>query len=147
MELKPVYLLAPAPEPPRVSRRAFLGGMSTVLLGGLAAGFGLGRRISPRRSPVDSRPETVDRAVAWARGVAAGPMEQLVASRAAFLPVAWANPEDEALWRGVDALVERALTLGENEAGKAIARDLLVCLEGSRRYPVEIMERLVRLGR
>ncbi|MCC6784224.1 MAG: hypothetical protein IT457_15385 [Planctomycetes bacterium] len=102
MELKPVYLLAPEPEPRRVSRRA-------LVLGAFAAftcGFGAGVAVRRVSRPVG--PAVDDAALQWARALQEEPIEVLEREATSFLAVV-ATTRDASLGVGIERLAEWAI--------------------------------------
>ncbi|MCC6784219.1 MAG: hypothetical protein IT457_15360 [Planctomycetes bacterium] len=88
MELKPVYLLAPEPEPRRVSRRALL------VFAPFAAlfGFGIGAWVGSRR-PGGSVPGRASSAeIEWALGLQRGDAAELRAHAIDFLAIVARHP-------------------------------------------------------
>ena len=130
VKLEPVYLLAPQPDQPGprgLSRRAVMG----FAIGSFAFGFGVGAalRLLGRREPSDESSPS-DRELAWARDLARGPIETLLAESAPYLQVAGAHGRSETILR--DGLLRLAdAACGETLPAmqrRDLARGLIVTL-------------------
>jgi hypothetical protein len=114
MRFDPVYLVAPEPEPPTVSRRCFL----AVALGAATAGIGIGAFIGSRwtRNPRSSetsggRPTAPNPNLGWALELSTRSPGAIADSRGPFLAVLWEHSDEAELWSGFNKL---ALELLEN---------------------------------
>ncbi len=110
MELKPVFLLAPEPDPrpdrPALSRRALLAGLLGTAAGGAALGWFLRGTIAD--SP-PSTPAPMNAALVWALALQDAPIANLERESLSFLAVV-VSTRSTALRNGVTRLAEWAMT-------------------------------------
>ncbi len=129
MRLDPVYLVAPAPEPPKVTRRAAILACIGTAVSCLAIGFGSASVLSRQSGRSNKLPgEAEDANLSWALELQRGPQADLIEHHRFFLAVVELDePHRERLWRGVGRLVEAVSLASDLEVDnrRSLARLLL----------------------
>lgn len=141
---------------PSVTRRwmllAAVGGLG---LGVVGAYLAFGGSKTPSTSPPppeagahgdlpDPRSGNGDARLAWARDLARGPLDELIAKHRTFLMVVDLNKHDELLWDGVERLADHALSASDAQTLEMVELYLLPTMRSPRlpTYLRQIRDRL-----
>jgi hypothetical protein len=158
MKLEPVYLVAPEPAPPSVSRRAFLW---TAVLGplvggsaGFLAGYVTGRPAAPSAGP-EAEPLTVpadfDVRLTWALRLLEADDETFLAQAVGFLSVANRHADDPRIRDGLGRLARILVEHADVSRARSVARPLCDLLDridpNSESLDAAVRRRLEQLAR
>ena len=127
MRLEPVYLLAPEPEPPKVTRRAAVMGCVAVALGSFAGGWMVGRTLTPASDQPAAVPPQHDADARWLRDLSARDSTALATAFPQLVAVLERRPElAELIWPELTRLAHGLLAGELREDPEAARQPILL---------------------